>query len=76
MVACCWVSPTGPQLPATPSNAINAAAATTARIAVIQPGRRGTGVPAKSRRRRIGQEPPRQAAIQATLTMLPSISGP
>ncbi len=70
------VSPTGPQLLATARNAISTAEPTATRTGTTQPGRRLTGVPAKSRRRRISHAPPRQATIQTRLTRHAITIGP
>ena len=70
------LSPVGPQLLAMARNATTAADPTATRTGTTQPGRRLTGVPAKSRRRIITHAPPRQATIQITLTMHAIASGP
>ena len=70
------VTPTGPQLPPIASKAITAASASETRTGIAQPCLRDTGVPAKSRRRRISHETLRQPMIQMRLTTIPISIGP
>ncbi len=70
------MTPTGPQFEAIASSAIRPASASAARTGTAHPCLRLTGVPAKSRPRRITHETLRQTATHSRLTTIATINGP